>query len=579
MSQIGLFRARERAPRVTTTPPRAGIKPTAFEVFAGGGLLSLAAEIEGVDVQVHCEQDPSAVATLRHNLDSEVVECDVTALELETDSDGLDLFLGGPPCQPWSRAAAIQGSLGANDHRNLWGEMTRLVEATQPRVVLLENVEDILAAKHRPYLGRPDQGIPLSWWNEMEQLGYTGTIWKLQAADYGTPQNRQRVWMVLWPTGATWGEALSSPPPPTHYDPRKAPVPGLKPWVSAFDRLQSGCCGGFGLVTCEFLGNLDNRCDSCIGGQNFRLAPNEEGGRQLDADQFASYTKLLPSKTGGRERFRIDKQRPVDAGGLMFESPKAGDRGIVGSFLAGARTKHMAKGVVPSRVATIEGAPRLDPTCPLDAHAGALRELTVREAAKLMDVPQWYEFKSSSRARSRAPQYAQVGNGITVNMGRAVIRHAMRALRPSEPLPRPGSIAARQEQRGDAGLWPFAPTDQLCSSYVAPLEDRLVPGRGAGRRRFPGGDPNRPRDTLSPLLTALEDLRSDPESVLGWSPEEPDDAVWTVEELQQVLPRYTDTGGDYAVPTATQLYAALDRAIGWERVSPSSDLTWRVQYA
>ena len=152
MSQIGLFRARGRAPRSPVAPPRPGAAPSAFEVFAGGGLLSLAAEIEGVDVQIHCEQDPSAVATLRHNLDSMVVECDVKALELETDEDGLDLFLGGPPCQPWSRAAAIQGSLGANDQRNLWGEMTRLVEATQPRIVLLENVLDILAGQHRPYL-------------------------------------------------------------------------------------------------------------------------------------------------------------------------------------------------------------------------------------------------------------------------------------------------------------------------------------------------------------------------------------------------------------------------------------------
>lgn len=558
VGQLAMFARKARTDDQLPRTVPSGVRPNGVEVFAGGGLLALAAEIEGVNVEIHCEQDRNAVQTLKRNLDSTILTCDVTQLELEADARGCDLFLGGPPCQPWSRAAKIQGGVGADDPRNLWPEMLRVISELRPRIVLLENVDNILSAEHSRYLGRPDHRIPGTWWDDAEAIGYEGTIYRLQAADFGTPQNRIRVWQVLWPRGAPWGDALRRPPVGPYGDPRKPQRAGQAAWIPAFERLQAGCCGGFRLVTCERLGNLDRWCESCDRGENFRLARNEEGGARLDADKAA---QMMETLEGGQTR--LQKHAPVDAGGILLRRPKAGERRVVGSWLAAARTKAMKKGIVPSRVATIEGPGELSLSCPIDRDAERLRELTVREAAKLQDVPQWWVFEGS-----RAQQYAQVGNGIPVNMGRAVVRHALRALRPNVRYPLRDSLAERQDLQHDQGLWPMDSASPVCGWSRADVDDR--------RRAFPGGDPNLERRELETVRQALEALSDDPSEVLGYEPEE-DSEDWSLEELGYILSRYTDTGADYGVPSRESLVSVLEADPRWTRTYGGDD-SWTVQY-
>ena len=546
--------------------------PNAIEISSGGGLFSLAAAIEGVDVQIHCEIDKNAVKTLAHNFEGSIVVCDILGLDPEAGPEGLDLFMGGPPCQPWSRAATLgAGRLGADDERNLWPEMLRLMESLEPRVVLLENVEGILDQQFIPYLGRPDAGIPGSWWQEAEAAGYEGVVYKLNAADYGSPQARIRVWMVLWPVGSPWGPLLRKPPPASHYDPRKRPPrPGMKPWVSALERFRGGCCQGYGLVTCRFLGNLHGVCDTCINGESFRLAPNEEGGgARLTPEQAAT---VLGERKPGLQR--LTSEKPFDTGGIIAEALKAGDRGAVGQYLAPTVTKHLRKGPT-SRVATIEGA-RMDLACPVDDDASKLRQLTVREAAKTQDVPQWYEFKGGVSA-----QYAQVGNGIAVNMGRAVIQHALRALRPSDPSPIPGTLADRQVRSGREGLWPFGADEVLCSSTL-PISAQQIQDAGydsrkdrrAARKSFPGGDLNRERRMINALVAGLEELSfAGTFEDFGWD----DDEMFSLSEFSRLLTQFTAQGSDYGVPTEDDVRSALLAQPGyWIRAYPGDDDSWVV---
>ena len=546
--------------------------PNAIEISSGGGLFSIAAEIEGVDVQVHCEIDKNAVKTLKHNLDETIVTCDLTTLEVEAGPEGLDLFIGGPPCQPWSKARSLgaKGAMGADDPRNLWAHMTRLIEDLRPRVVMLENVAGILDKKHIPALGRPGKKIAGSWWKEVEDLGYEGVIYGLNAADYGTPQNRERVWMVLWPVGAPWGPQLREPPPATHYDPRKAAPadPRMRPWVTAYSRLQGGCCQGYGLVTCAFLNNLDGVCNGCINGESFRLAPNEEGGgARLTPEQVA---KAFEEQSAGIPR--IDKSRPFDAGGVMYAPPESERGAITGRYLAPALTKALAK-QPRTRIATLEGEGFMQTACPVDEDAARLRQMTVREAAKLQDVPQWYEFKGSMTS-----QYNQIGNGIAVNMGRAVLRHALRALRPQAPSPISGSLAAEQQTRQDyTGLWPYGLGVTGCRSVVPISPERLAEagyregrkGREAARRTFAGGDPNRERRMVDALVSALDELALDDAFV---DPDEPEE--FTLDEFAYLLPRYTPEGGDYGTPSEDALRAALKRSSSWRAVSSPYGPRW-----
>lgn len=104
----------------------------------------------------------------------------------------VDLLVGGFPCQdysvakPLSRAAGIEGKRGV-----LWWQIVRLMEMRQPRHVLLENVDRLLKS---PSVSRGrDFAIMLS---AFSMLGYAVQWRVVNAADYGYPQRRRRVFIL-----------------------------------------------------------------------------------------------------------------------------------------------------------------------------------------------------------------------------------------------------------------------------------------------------------------------------------------------------------------------------------------------
>jgi len=118
---------------------------------------------------------------------------------------GLDLLWASPPCQPWSRAGR---RLGADDERDGWPATLAAVRLLRPRWFIAENVrgvEDHLDAEVIPVL---------------RALGYVVSRRTLDAADFGVPQRRQRVFVVAGPERFPW-------PRPTHG--RRAGL-FVKPW-------------------------------------------------------------------------------------------------------------------------------------------------------------------------------------------------------------------------------------------------------------------------------------------------------------------------------------------------------------
>ena len=468
--------------------------PTAVEIFAGGGLMSLALDIEGVVAQHHCELDVSAAATIRNNIDPNAVSCDVRAYHPKPTPGGLDILVGGPPCQPWSQGGVQKGK---DDPRNLWPEVLRLIDEARPRVVLMENVHGILHKKHQPYLEW--------WWGEAATLGYTGVLWKVLGADYGSPQRRGRVWFVLYPEGAPWGSRLQQPPPSTHVDPRKiaSGESNLLPWVRAFDQLNDGCCGGFGYYSCVNLGNRWGLCGGCVSGSNYETAPNDSGDEELSENAL----KYLKSQES------MAKHPPVDTGGVFaWDELKKGVRRTTGTYLAPTvpkgkeRSEHFYFGTREGVVGPGELS------CPIDEWMPVLRQLTVRDIAKLQSVPQWYRFHAESglseEQRQRAMK-AQVGNGIDVNMGRAVGRYVLAAL--GYAVPFPGSQAEEQSWADECiepdappqGLWPLYQIG-MCPNHV---EVRLTPAQIQRiLEPFPKEPPAMTNDELALYLTKTSEV-------------------------------------------------------------------------
>lgn len=115
---------------------------------------------------------------------------DVSKIDGETfymlnDDNNIDILLGGPPCQGFSMA----GKQLFDDERNhLFQEFLRLVVEAQPKVVLIENVPEILRV-----FGEYVKSEVSSFFNEQ---GYCLTANVLNAANYGVPQTRNRAFIL-----------------------------------------------------------------------------------------------------------------------------------------------------------------------------------------------------------------------------------------------------------------------------------------------------------------------------------------------------------------------------------------------
>lgn len=157
---------------------------TVVSLFAGAGGMDLGLEQAGMKVLWANDFDRDACETYRMWSDAIVVEGDIANVEFSTVPDP-DVIVGGFPCQGFSLA----GPRKINDNRNaLYKHFVHAVEEKRPYAFIAENVKGILT------LG--DGAILEAIIQDFEDRGYH-VAWKLlNAADYGVPQNRERVIFV-----------------------------------------------------------------------------------------------------------------------------------------------------------------------------------------------------------------------------------------------------------------------------------------------------------------------------------------------------------------------------------------------
>lgn len=422
-------------------------RPYAVEAFAGAGLLSLGFTIEGFNVAEFCERDRAAVQTLRWNHpNSEITRCDAFQWEPRAAPGTIDLMFGGPPCQGFSQAGLQEGP-DYKDHG--YPVVLHWAKKYRPRYMVWENVSRVLAPKWEEW--RQD------WWRKIKRMGYEGVAWNLLAADYGTPQARARAFFVLWRKGDERArKILSEPPPPTHARPELAKETGLPVWVTGHQRLHEGCCGRYALYSCAYLNNLSNTCARCIQGDHWAAAPNETFGDVLDEDTL-KYILRDPERV-------TSKHVPVDMSGTMAPLPKRW-------LLAPTMTANMQKGasyslvVDPAAIVSTKEDLHELVTAQRETGSPGVRRLSVREAAKLQDVPQWYVFQGGV-----STQYRQVGNGVPVNLARAVARHLLRAMGRRVP---PSSLARDPY----SALWRFGDETHRCLAPYREIMETLGHGR------------------------------------------------------------------------------------------------------
>lgn len=116
-----------------------------------------------------------------------------------------DLVVGGFPCQDYSVARSLNGELGIQGKKGvLFWQITRFIQNTVPKYILLENVDRLLKSPSNQR-GR-DFAVMLATLNE---LGYDVEWRVINAADYGNAQRRRRVFIFGYRRNMKYGQEMN----------------------------------------------------------------------------------------------------------------------------------------------------------------------------------------------------------------------------------------------------------------------------------------------------------------------------------------------------------------------------------
>lgn len=380
------------------------------ELFAGAGGLAMGMSRAGFRHAAVVEWDHDACKTFRHNQRLHahdlkqwpLFEGDARAFEYGRLGDEIMVVSGGPPCQPFSMGGKARGYM---DERDMFPEAVRAVRELQPKAFIFENVKGLLRESFTSYfeyiqlqLSHPEviRKQTEAWEEHRVRLerhhtskrvrsSYNVVYRLLNAADYGVPQKRERVFMVgfrsdlgaqwsfpeathteeellrdQWVTGEYWDRhqvtKRNRPKPPPRHEARidrlrEMPLFGATPWATVRDAI------------CDL---PDPETNPLNGVPNHVFNPG---------------ARSYPGHTGS----------PLD---LPAKTLKAGDHGVPGG-------ENM-----------------------LIRPDGSIRYFTAREAARIQTFPDDFIFPGSWSETMR-----QLGNAVPVRLGETVAASVADTLR------------------------------------------------------------------------------------------------------------------------------------------------------
>jgi DNA (cytosine-5)-methyltransferase 1 len=206
----------------------AGHTPRVLDLFSGCGGISLGFKTAGFEIAGAVEFDPDAAASHganfhpgrpEHARAHDITETDPEDLASELDlgpvATGIDVIVGGPPCQAYARVGRSK-LREIHDHpeahqldprAKLYLRYLDYVEAFQPLALLMENVPDVL--------NQGGRNIAEEVCETLESMGYVTSYTLMNAAFYGVPQMRERMFLVAYRRELAIAEITF--PAPTHW--------------------------------------------------------------------------------------------------------------------------------------------------------------------------------------------------------------------------------------------------------------------------------------------------------------------------------------------------------------------------
>jgi DNA (cytosine-5)-methyltransferase 1 len=384
--------------------PQSIASPTCIELFAGAGGLAMGAAKTGLKHLAVIERDDDCFETLSKNKRDGVdlidrwplIHDDVRKVDFTKWQDAVDIVCGGPPCQPFSIGGL---HLGKNDKRDMFPAGVVAIRDARPKAFVFENVRGIARPKFAnyfeytrlqltyPQVGRKKDETPQEHFRRLQRIHssktgpapvYQVTAHPANAADFGVPQRRQRIFIVGFrdDLGIHWNF-----PKPTHsqtallrsqltgdyWERNKVAKKLRKSKISEDDYLLTG---------------FDDRALPWV---TVRDAISDLGNPTTRKHRFENHTpqpgaRIYPGHTGSL----LD---------LPAKTLKAGAHGVPGG----------------------ENMVVLDD--------GSVRYFTVRESARLQTFPDEFVFPNSWTENMR-----QLGNAVPCDLAQVVLQSVIDAI-------------------------------------------------------------------------------------------------------------------------------------------------------
>jgi DNA (cytosine-5)-methyltransferase 1 len=341
-----------------------------IDLFSGAGGMSIGAQLSGVEIKYAVELDKHAATTFVKNHPTvRMLNQDIRSVAPRLFADALScqrpvIVLGGPPCQGFSTSNQRNRDF-ENENNWLFKEYIRLVKSIRPDWVVFENVKGLIETENGFFLEQVLKGFT--------RLGYTTSHFVLNSADFGVPQKRNRLFIVA----SLHGVELEKPKPTvkkhrTVFD-AIADLPDIENGNSEDIKEYSSKAAS------AFARMMRGRQDQCTNNSvtnnaahivtRYKHIPQGGNWENIPTRLMKNYTDSSRCHTGIYRRLRQDEP----------------------SVVIGNYRKNML------------------------VHPWKDRGLSVREAARLQSIPDWFTFYGSIGF-----QQQQVGNLVPPLLAKAV---------------------------------------------------------------------------------------------------------------------------------------------------------------
>jgi DNA (cytosine-5)-methyltransferase 1 len=394
---------------------------TCGALFAGAGGFAVGFSFAGFTPLFFNEIDQQAASTFSLNFPQTLpFVCpiqELTAQHIRDEcpfTEDLDVMIGGPPCQGFSINAPLRRS---DDPRNsLFQHYARLVlEGLRPRFIVMENVPGLLSL---------DQGKTLkAVISAFEQSGYKVIFHILNAAHYGVPEERWRLFIL----GTRLTDIKLSFPSPTHYSYQRPNFTGGRDYTFSYAiKAQQQSLWYTDLLPSITVGEaIDDLPPIPSGGgayeMDYTTEPHNSYQRRLRADA----QKLYNHECGNVSEINLERMKYVLPGGswrdIPFDLlPKGMQRARRSDHTR--RYGRLERNGISGTILT-----KCDPHWGSFFHYEQNRVISIREAARIQSFPDWFRFTGT-----KGEQYRQVGNAVPPLLAYAIAHHIKNLLATSQ---------------------------------------------------------------------------------------------------------------------------------------------------